>query len=115
MVKFYGYKKCGTSKKAEKFLKDKNIDYKFIDITEKPPAKTVLNKALKKYEKVKQLINTSGGAYRDSDLKDRIKNMKNKEVIDELTANGRLIKRPVVTDNDRITVGFRDDFESTWS
>ncbi len=39
MLKFYGYKKCGTSRKAEKWLDAKSIERDFIDITENPPPK----------------------------------------------------------------------------
>ena len=41
--------------------------------------------------------------------------MTEKEAIDLLASNGRLIKRPIVVDNDKITVGFNvDEYEQIW-
>ena len=47
VIKFYGYKKCGTCRKAEKVLVEKNIAYTFIDITENPPSAATLKKMIK--------------------------------------------------------------------
>ena len=46
-MKFYQYPKCGTCKKAEKWLGAHEIAVDSIDIVEKPPSKS----ALKKYWK----------------------------------------------------------------
>ena len=42
MIKFYGYKKCSTCRKAEKALETSGVPYGFTDITETPPSKTEL-------------------------------------------------------------------------
>ena len=34
MLKLYGYKQCGTCRKAEQFLQQAEIAYEFVDITE---------------------------------------------------------------------------------
>lgn len=116
MLKFYGYKKCGTSRKAEKFLNDNNIEYQFIDITEKPPSKAALKKMIKQSnEEINKFFNKSGGAYRDLNMKDKIKTMTEKEKVETLAGNGMLIKRPLITDGDNSTVGFSEDiFKTTW-
>ena len=44
-VEFYGYKRCGTCRKAEKFLEEAGQEYRFIDITENPPSKNIVTTA----------------------------------------------------------------------
>ena len=113
-MKFYGYKKCGTCRKAEKYLNESGISYDFIDITEQAPTKTELKKAMNMYG-LKKLFNTSGVQYRELKIKDLLPTLSDNEAIDLLTANGRLVKRPMVFDGDKVSVAFKeDDFKSIW-
>ncbi|HPB82566.1 MAG TPA: arsenate reductase family protein [Spirochaetota bacterium] len=116
MIKFYGYKKCGTSKKGEKALQNAGVDYTFIDITEKPPAKAALKKMIQQSgEPATKFFNTSGVEYKSQNLKDKLKDMSEKDMIELLASNGKLIKRPLVTDGAASTVGFKEEvFLKTW-
>lgn len=114
-MKFYGYNKCGTCRKAQKFLDGKSVKYQSIDITETPPPKTVLKTALKSRE-LKKLFNTSGVQYKELNIKDKLKGMTEAQALDLLASNGRLVKRPIAVDGDRITVGFNEDeYKQVWS
>ena len=114
-MKFYGYNKCGTCRKAQKFLQEQNISFTDMDITENPPPKSVLKKAMK-LKGMKKLFNTSGVQYKELNIKDKIKDMKESEAIDLLAGNGRLIKRPIAVDGDQITVGFsEEEYREVWS
>ena len=113
-MKFYGYNKCGTCRKAQKFLDGKKVTYKSIDITETPPPKTVLKKALKTRE-LKKLFNTSGVQYKELNIKDKLKEMTEAQALDLLASNGRLVKRPIAVDGDRVTVGFdEEEYKQIW-
>jgi arsenate reductase len=116
MIKFYGYKKCGTSKKGEKALRDAGVEYTFIDITEKPPAKAALKKMIQQSgEPAAKFFNTCGAEYKSQNLKEKLKGMPEKDMIELLASNGKLIKRPLVTDGNASTVGFREEvFKKTW-
>ena len=64
---------------------------------------------------MKKFFNTSGMKYRELQLKDRLKEMSEDQQLELLASDGMLIKRPIVTDGQRITLGFKiDDFEKTW-
>lgn len=117
MIQFYGYKKCGTSRKGEKALQEKGIEYLFIDITLEPPSAAALKKMIKQSGlPPTKFFNTSGGEYREGKMKERLPGMSEKEVVELLASSGRLIKRPLVTDGERTTVGFDEArFLSTWS
>lgn len=109
MIKFYQYKKCSTCQKAAKWLKTKNIEFQDIDITERPPSKKELQFMLKQYDgEIKKLFNTSGMVYREMQLSKKLPNLSDKEAIDLLSQNGKLIKRPFIIDQKTGRVGFKD-------
>lgn len=116
MLTFYGYKKCDTCRKAEKTLEKAGKEYRFVDITEAPPSRTALAKMVKQSgAELKKFFNTSGVQYKELRIKDKVAGMGEGEILDLLAANGRLIKRPLVTDGERSTVGFDEAvFRKTW-
>jgi arsenate reductase len=116
MLKFYGYKKCDTCRKAEQFLQQAGIDYEFVDITENPPTAEELAAVIERANvPLNKLFNTSGVQYRELNIKDRLPALSKPEILVLLAGNGRLIKRPLITDGERATVGFNADrFAAIW-
>jgi|TARA_B110000438_G_C15466719_1_gene501312 arsenate reductase len=115
MIQLFLYNKCGTCRKAKKFLDDQGIAYKETDITLTPPTKKILKQAIKE-KGIRKVFNTSGVEYRERKIKDRIKDMTEKEAIGLLSESGRLVKRPIVYDGEKITVGFdEEEFNSFWA
>jgi arsenate reductase len=110
VIKFYGYKKCGTCIKTEKFLQEAGVAYEFIDITQKPPSSVELA-AVVEYTGIalNKLFNTSGVQYRELKIKEKLPDLTELEILDLLAGNGRLIKRPLITDGRRATIGFKED------
>ena len=116
MLKFYGYKQCGTCCKAEQFLQQANIAYEFIDITLNPPCAEELAAIVKCANvSLSKLFNTSGVQYRELKIKDRLPALSEQEILALLAGNGRLIKRPLISDGQRATVGFdAERFAAIW-
>ena len=113
-MKLFSYNKCGTCRKAIRYLEDKKIKFDLIDITEKPPSRQVL-KAEIKAKGMKKLFNTSGVQYRELKIKDKLPTMTESQAIDLLASNGKLIKRPIAVDKDKITVGFDiEEYKTVW-
>ncbi len=109
MVKFYGYKKCSTCIKAEKFLRDAGVLYEFIDITQTPPdADELAAMAESAGITLNKLFNTNGVQYRELKIKEKLPALTKQEILDLLASNGRLIKRPLITDEKNTTVGFQE-------
>ena len=114
-MKFFSYNKCGTCRKAKKILDPYKVSYDEIDITETPPPKSVLKRAIK-LKGMKKLFNTSGEQYKKLRIKDKIGDMTEVQAIELLSSNGRLVKRPIVVDGNRITVGFDEiEYKEVWS
>ncbi len=116
MTTFYGYKKCSTCRKAEKALEAKGVPYTFRDITADPPSKTALKKILEQSGvPLKKLFNTSGEQYKLLNIKDTLPTLTDAQALELLAGNGRLIKRPLVTDGAKATVGFDEaGFGEVW-
>ncbi|RJS56090.1 hypothetical protein CJ481_09345 [Bacillus subtilis] len=114
---FYWYPKCGTCRKAKKWLEEHGKEINEIHIAEQPPSKEEL-KAL--YEKsgleLKKFFNTSGMKYRELNLKEKLYHMSEDQQLELLASDGMLIKRPLTTDGEKVTVGFKEDqFEENWA
>jgi arsenate reductase (glutaredoxin) len=113
---FYGYDNCGTCRKAKKWLKEHGIEFHSVPIIESPPTKVELEKFLRQSGlPLKKFFNTSGKRYRDLGMKDKLASSSEDELLNWLASDGRLIKRPIVTDNESVTVGFDEEtFEKVW-
>ena len=108
MVTLYGYPPCSTCKKAEKWLKENGIDYTYVHIVEATPSKDELAELWKQSgQPLKKFFNTSGQVYRNEGIKDKL--------LELLASNGMLLKRPIVTDGQKSTVGFSEkSFTDVW-
>ena len=108
-MKVFEYKNCGTCRKALKFLETNRIQHQKIPIRETPPSKEELKKAISQFKgNPKKLLNTSGLDYKNLNLKDKLNSMKEDELIELLSSNGNLIKRPFVIYNSKILIGFNE-------
>ena len=107
---FIQYPKCTTCKKAKKFLIDNNIEFEDRDINLNNPNEDELKKWIKlSVLDVKKFFNTSGILYREMNLKDKLKEMNEEEMIKLLATDGKLIKRPLLVSEEGILVGFKED------
>lgn len=110
MLKFYGYSKWSTVRKAKAWLKDNNISFEDIEIVKNPPSKEELENMYKtgQYE-IKKFFNTSGVKYRELGLKDVVKTEKDDKLLEILASDGMLIKRPLAFDGKNVLIGFKED------
>jgi|SRR5579875_195559 len=113
---FYWYPKCGTCRNAKKWLDAHDISYKEIHIADNPPSREELEKLYHASGlELKKFFNTSGLKYRELGMKDKLKTASDEELLDLLASEGMLIKRPIVTDGEHVTVGFKEEeFEKMW-
>jgi arsenate reductase len=116
MLNFYGYKSCSTCKQAEKVLQVAERPYQFIDITLSPPTAAQLQSWFEKAGlPLKNWFNTSGVQYRELNIKDKLPTLSIADAMALLAGNGKLLKRPLVSDNTKISIGFKPvEFNATW-
>ncbi|CAM3996749.1 arsenate reductase family protein [Paenibacillus alkaliterrae] len=111
------YPKCGTCRAAVKSLQGKGYEVISRNIVEQTPTagelkEWVANSGLE----LKKFFNTSGEVYKELGLKDKLATMSEDEKYALLASNGMLIKRPIVTDGMKITVGYKEEqYEQVWN
>ena len=107
---FINYPKCSTCKKAEKFLKENNVEFINRNIVEENPSAEELALWIERSGlEPKKFFNTSGVLYREMNLKDKVKTMSKEEMIEILSTNGMLVKRPLLVTDDKVLVGFKEE------
>lgn len=109
-VLFINYPKCSTCTNARKWLEEHNINFTSRHIVEDNPTK----EKLKKYVAlsglpIKKFFNTSGMLYREMNLKEKLLNATEDEMLDILSSNGMLVKRPLVIADNGVLIGFKKD------
>ena len=113
MLKFICYPKCSTCQKARKWLDENNIEYEFRDIKLDNPSLEELS-AWHKLSglPLKKFFNTSGLLYKSMELKTKLPNMTDGEMLALLATDGMLVKRPLAIGDDFVLVGFK---EAEWT
>lgn len=107
---FIQYPKCGTCRKAAKWLSNNNIDVTSRHIVENNPTAEELSEWIDKSGlPVQKFFNTSGQVYKQNNLKDVVKTASREELIDLLAGNGMLVKRPLLVGDDFVLVGFNEE------
>ena len=113
MLKYICYPKCTTCVKAKKWLDDNNIEYDLRDIKLENPTLEELTEWYKKSGlPLKKFFNTSGLLYKALDLKNKLPQMSEDEMLDLLSTDGMLVKRPILIGEDFVLVGFK---EAEWN
>ena len=105
---FLQYPKCGTCRKAKKWLDDNGVAYNNRLIVEENPTKEELKRWIPMSGlPIKKFFNTSGVIYKEMNLKDKLPGLTEEEQLDLLASNGKLVKRPLMVSEDTVLVGFK--------
>lgn len=113
----YQYPKCGTCRTAVKSLQAKGNELELKHIVEETPTAAELKVLVKNSGlELKKFFNTSGDVYKSLGLKDKLAAMSEEEQLELLASSGMLIKRPIVTDGKKVTVGYKEEqYEQVWN
>ena len=107
---FICYPKCSTCQRAQKYLDENNVKYELRDIKLNNPTYEELKKWYQNSNfELKRFFNTSGLLYKEYDLKNKIPNMTEDEQLKLLASNGMLVKRPILLNDDKILLGFKEE------
>lgn len=109
MIKFICYPKCTTCQRAKKWLDDNGIEYELRDIKLDRPT---LSELTEWYDlsglPLKKFFNTSGLLYKSLELKTRLPEMTEEDMLTLLATDGMLVKRPLLIGDDFVLVGFKE-------
>ena len=113
MIDFICYPKCSTCQKALKWLDEKGLEYTLRDIKANNPA----GEELAVWHRMsgvplRKFFNTSGLLYKSLGLKDKLPAMSEEEMLELLSSDGMLVKRPLVIGDGFVLIGFK---EAQWA
>lgn len=107
---FVCYPKCTTCQKARKWLDDNGIAYTFRDIkTDNPTYDELSAWQQASGLPLKKFFNTSGLLYKSMELKSKLPDMTEDEMLNLLSTDGMLVKRPLLIGDGFVLVGFQED------
>ena len=109
MMKFICYPKCTTCQKAKKWLDDNGIEYELRDIKfDNPTLEELTEWHAQSGLPLKRFFNTSGLLYKSLDLKNKLPQMSENEMLQLLATDGMLVTRPILVGDSFVLVGFKE-------
>lgn len=109
-ILFLEYPSCSTCQKAKKWLEGQGISFTDRHIKLENPTREELERWHRQSGlPLRRFFNTSGQAYRELGLKDRLPRMTEQEQYDLLASDGMLVKRPLLVGEQFVLTGFREE------
>ena len=107
-IQIFGTKKCSDTRKAERFFKERRINFHFRDLSEKGISKGELENIKRVFE-AGELIDKGGKEFRKRNLEFMIY-----DIEEELLNDPLLFKTPIVRNGKEVTVGYKPDIWKEW-
>lgn len=107
-IQIFGTKKCSDTKKAQRFFKERGIQFHYRELTEKGVSPGELDN-IKRVFDVEDLIDTEGKQYKKRNLAFIIH-----DVEEQLLEDPLLFKTPIVRNGNKVTIGNAPDEWKTW-
>lgn len=108
MIKIYTISSCTSCKKAKTWLNAHQLPYKEQNLAKEPLTKEELLNILSKTESGMESIVSSKNRYAKA-LKFDIEELSVSEMIDVIIRNPRILKTPILIDDKRLQVGYKED------
>lgn len=110
-IQIFGTKKCADTRKAERYFKERNVKYQFIDMKEKGMSKGEFSSVKQAVGGLEHMIDRS---CKDKDLLALITYISEEDRDDKVMENQKIIRTPVVRNGKQATVGYEPDVWKEW-
>jgi len=107
-IQIIGTKKCNGTKKAQRFFKERRINFHFKDLAEKGLSKGELENICRSID-CDELLDKSSKQYKKRGLEFMVFNVE-----EELLADSQLLKTPIVRNGNRATLGVEEKIWGEW-
>ena len=107
-IQIFGTKKCKDTQKAERFFKERRIQFHFRDLTIKGISKGELEN-IKRVIPLEDLIDKDGKQFKKRNLDYMVYDTE-----EELLADPRLLKTPIVRNGRLATIGYQPEIWKEW-
>ena len=109
-IQIFGVQKCFNTKKAQRYFKERNIKFQFVDLTQKALSKGELD-SIEAAVGLANLINNDIKDYDRLNLSKIGSSIIKKEI---LLNNPKLYNTPIVRNGKKATVGYEPETWETW-
>lgn len=110
-IQIFGVKKCFDTKKAERYFKERNIKYQFVDLKEKGLSKGELASVYQAAGGVEALIDPKA---KDQQTVVLIQYLGADAKLEKLLENQQILRTPIVRNGKKATVGYQPEVWKTW-
>jgi arsenate reductase-like glutaredoxin family protein len=107
-IQIFGTKNCSDTRKAERYFKERRIQFQFRDLSEKGISKGELEN-ISRAVPLDDLIDREGKQFKKRNLRFMVFNVEK-----ELLADPLLFKTPIVRNGKDATVGYCPDVWKSW-
>jgi arsenate reductase len=107
-LQIFGTKKCRDTQKAERFFKERKIQFHFCDLNEKGISKGELENICRSVP-IEELLNKEGKEFQKRGLQYMVY-----EIEEELLSDPLLLKTPIVRNEGNVTVGHKPETWKKW-
>ena len=110
-IQIFGTKKSSDTRKAERFFKEREIKFQFVDLKEKAMSKGEFQSVLQAVGGLDAMIDQN---CKDKDLLALIKYIAAEDKAQKVLENQSVLKLPVVRNGKAATVGYQPDVWKAW-
>ena len=111
-IQIFGTKKCNDTKKAERFFKERDIKYQFIDMKEKGMSKGEFTSVAQANGGLENMVNWEG---KDQDTLALIKYIAEEDKLAKVLENPSVIRTPIVRNGKQSTIGYCPEVWKGWN
>ncbi len=110
-IQIYGIKKCFDTKKAQRFFKERNIKFQFIDLKEKGLSKGEYTKIKQAVGGLENMINENA---KNKDKLALIKYISDSQKDEKVLENQDILKTPIVRNGNKAVIGYNEEVFKLW-
>lgn len=110
-IQIFGKNKCFDTKKAQRYFKERRINFQMVDINSKGLSKGELKSVIDAVGDIEKLIKTDSDAYLESTLR-YLSDTDSK--IEKLLESPELYRTPIVRNGKQATVGYCPEVWKSW-
>lgn len=111
-IQIFGTKKCNDTKKAQRYFKERGIQFQFVDLTEKELSKGEFRSVCQAVGGMDAMIDEN---CKDKDTVALLKYIAAEEKEEKILANYQVMKTPIVRNGKQATLGYAPEVWKGWA
>jgi len=108
-IQIFGTKKCKETKKAERFFKERKIQFQFVNLQEKELSRGEFKSVMQSVGGADKMLDTEGKEFEKRNLAYMVYDTE-----DEIFRNQALLRTPIVRNGKKATIGNAPDVWKDW-